>query len=291
MTPRDQLALIGGSGAHNLLRDRAQDVKRLGPVPTPFGLSGPLYRVRVRDSRFLFLPRHGEGGYEMAAPWVNYRANIYALKEQGVSRILAWSGPGAIDNSLQVGEYVVPHDLIDQTRGRESSFFKGTGLGFIRQHPVFCPELYDSAVVTFSRLGLAYRPQGVYVCTEGPRLETAAEIKVMRTWGGALVGMTIAPECFLARELEMCYLPICYVTNYAEGVRERPTRPGEVFAGLMAEAEREASDEAVSRFFEIAAMLFHTLPGEQRCPCGLSMERYRREGRVEDDWHTWIGRP
>jgi len=291
MTARDPFAVIGGSGAHTLLKAKAQHFKRLGPAPTPFGLSAPIYRVRLVEAHFLFLPRHGETGYEIAAPWVNYRANIYALKEHGVSRIMAWSGPGAIDNSLKIGEYLLPHDLIDETRGRESSFYKGTGLGFLRQHPVFCPEMHDAAVVAFSQLRLPYRPQGVYLCTQGPRLETAAEIRRYRDWKVQLVGMTLAPEVFLARELEICYHPICYVTNYAEGVKQREVRPGEVFEGLVEEAEREIIQQAVDRFLDIAASLSLALPKEQQCPCGLAMERYRREGRIGEDWHTWIGRP
>lgn len=145
VTAPDSLAVIGGSGAHELLRAEARNVMRLGPVSTPFGLSAPLYRVRLREAHFLFLPRHGETGYEIAAPWVNYRANIYTLKEQGITRIMAWSGPGAIARSLRPGQYVLPSDLIDHTQGREGSFFKGTGLGFIRQHPTFCPELREVA--------------------------------------------------------------------------------------------------------------------------------------------------
>lgn len=291
MRPHDTLAVIGGSGAHEVLRAQAQYLKRLGPVPTPFGLSAPFYRVRMREQHFLFLPRHGEGGYEVAAPWVNYRASIYALKEHGISRIMAWSGPGAIDLSLRAGDYVLPSDLIDQTRGRESSFYKGTGLGFIRQHPVFCPEMREAAGRALDGLDLDYRDFGTYVCTQGPRLETPAEIKAFRAWGADMVGMTLIPEAFLARELEVCYLAICYITNYAEGLRDRPARPGEAFEGLLEEAEREAAEEALARFIDIAAALDRTLPGERLCPCALTMERYRREGRVGDDWHAWIGKP
>lgn len=291
MTTHDDFAVIGGSGAHELLRAHAQHVNRLGPLATPFGLSASVFRVRLRDAHFLFLARHGETGYEIAAPWVNYRANIYALKEHGVSRIMAWSGPGAIDLSLRVGEYVLPHDLIDQTRGRETSFFRGTGLGFLRQHPVFCPELREAAGRALNGMRLTYRDFGVYLATQGPRLETPAEVELFRSWGADMVGMTVVPESFLARELEMCYLPICYITNYAEGVRESASRPGELFEGLLAKAEQEAVNEALSRFLEIGASLFHTIPKERLCPCALAMERYRRTGRVGDDWRTWIGKP
>jgi len=251
MSARDTFAVIGGSGAHQVLQKYAPNATRLDPIPTPFGLSGALYRFRIGSAHFLFLPRHGETGYEIAAPWVNYRANIYALKEQ----------------------------------------FKGTGLGFIRQHPVFCPEMHDAAVVTLSRLRVPYRPEGVYVCTEGPRLETRAEIRRYREWKTHLIGMTLAPECFLARELEMCYHPICYVTNYAEGVYQRQTQLGELFEGLLDGAEQAAVVEAVEHFPEIAAFVARALPEERACPCSLAMERYRREGRIGEDWHTWIGEP
>ena len=290
VTAPDSLAVIGGSGAHELLRAEARNVMRLGPVSTPFGLSAPLYRVRLREAHFLFLPRHGETGYEIAAPWVNYRANIYALKEQGITRIMAWSGPGAIARSLRPGQYVLPSDLIDHTQGREGSFFKGTGLGFIRQHPTFCPELREVAARALDGLRLSHRDFGTYVCTQGPRLETAAEIKMFRAWGADMVGMTLAPEAFLARELEMCYLPVCYITNYAEGVRELPSKPGELFEGLLEQAEGEAAAEAASRFFEIGAALFRLLPRERLCPCALAMERFRKAGRAGEDWHTWIGK-
>jgi len=286
-----RVAVIGGSGGHLVLAASQQLATRLGPVQTPFGESAPLYRIRKGDAHFLFLPRHGESGYQVAAPWVNYRANIYALREHEVSRILSWSGPGAIDTSLHVAQFVIPSDLVDATHGRESSFFKGTGLGFLRQAPVFCLEVREAIARALHLLRLDYRPYGVYLCTQGPRLETPAEIKVFRSQGADLVGMTLAPEAFLARELEMCYAPLCYVTNFAEGVYERDLRPGELFAGLISEAEREAVDQAVSRFVDIACLVARSLADERKCPCGMAMERYRREGRIQEDWHTWMGEP
>jgi len=283
------LAVIGGSGAHTLLQTHADSLVRHDPLSTPFGASAPIFQARLGGVRFLFLPRHGEKGYDIAAPWVNYRANIYALKEAGVTRVVSWSGPGAINPQLRVGQYVLPHDLVDFTQGRESTFYKRTGLGFIRQYPVFCPELSGGAGQALARLGLAYSDHGVYVCTQGPRLETPAEIRFFRGIGGDLVGMTLAPEAFLARELELCYLPVCYVTNYAEGVRPREARPGELFEGLLAQAERAAVDQALFRFLDIAVALARLPPVDRLCPCGLAMERYRREGRVGEDWHTWLG--
>ena len=163
--------------------------------------------------------------------------------------------------------------------------------GFIRMNEVFCPSLRAALADTLEELRIDFAPEGVYVCTEGPRLETRAEIRRYRQWKAHLVGMTLAPECFLARELEMFYRPICYVTNYAEGVYQRQARPGELFEGLLEDAEQAAVVEAVEHFPEIAAFLARALPEERECPCSLAMERYRREGRIEEDWHTWIGEP
>ena len=131
---------------------------------------------------------------------------------------------------------------------------------------------------------------GVYVCTEGPRLETPAEIRAYALLGGDLVGMTLAPEAFLARELEMCYAPLCYVTNFAEGVTDRPCRPEELFGGMLAPEERSAVDRCVSLFPELCRRALAALAALPRdCPCPRAMLRYRREGVLGDDWHTWMG--
>jgi len=103
--------------------------------------------------------------------------------------------------------------------------------------------------------------------------------------------MTLAPEAFLARELEMCYHPICCVTHYAEGVKQRTIAPGELLEGAVEQAERDATAEAIARWFELAGTLFRTLPDDHQCPCGLTMESDRRECRIGEDWHAWIGKP
>ena len=289
--PRETFAVIGGQGAQRLMRENAQYFKRLGPAPTPFGLSAPVYRVRMSEAHFLFMPRHGEAGEEVAAPWVNYRANIHALKEQGVSRVMAWSAPAAVNVALSVGQYVLPHDLIDDTRGREPSFFKGTGLGLLRQRPVFCEEMRAAAESVLHMLSIRYQPHGTYVCLPGPRLETPAEVKRMRSWGADMAGMTLAPEAFLARELELCYLPLCCIGRYAEGMKEREGTPGRVLENVQEEAEREAVEQSLAFMLDIVARVSRAAPDEPRCGCGKTMEQYRKEGRIGDDWHTWIGRP
>ena len=281
------VAIIAGSRGF-LALEKLKDAEKLDPIQTPFGPSASLHRVRVRGADVFYLSRHGETGYCVSAPFVNYQANIWALKEMGVRRIVAWSGPGAIDPAIPIGDILVPRDIIDETRGRRSTFFENLGIGFIRQNPTFCPELSEKlrSAVT-SRQGHC-RTHDVYVCTQGPRLETAAEIRKFASYGATLVGMTLVPEAFLARELEMCYCPVCYVTNYAEGIVERPYEPGKLFEGLLSDEEKCVVDRAVEVIPEIALEALLQCGSEPECRCGLAMERYRRRGDIGDDWHTWI---
>lgn len=286
--PTDRFAVIAGSQGFRAVQSLGADARLLEPIPTPFGESAPVHETLVDGVEVYFLSRHGEAGYSITAPFVNYRANIWALKELRVTRIVAWSGPGAIDPSIPIGDILVPGDLIDETKGRDYTFFESLGIGFIRQNPVFCPDLSAALRREIeTRLGHC-RTGDVYVCTQGPRLETPAEIRKFGAYGGTLVGMTLVPEAFLAKELEMCYCPVCYITNYAEGVVERSYQPGVLFEGLLSEDEKTRVDQAVEMLPRIAVSALVASRDVHACACGLSMERYRRSGRVEDDWHKWI---
>jgi len=292
-------AVIGGSQAFRFLAD---DSKRegIGERDTPFGKSQPIFLFERPGGSFLFLSRHGEKGYSIAASFVNYRANIYALKDLGVRQIVSWSGPGAISTNYKIGQLVVVDDIIDETRRRPSTFYEHGGLGFIRQNPVFCPSVRNLLAQALSDLKLDFSVGGTYVCTEGPRLETPAEIRKFRLCGADLVGMTLAPEVFLAKELEMCYAALCYVTNYAEGMKEAEFEPGVLFEGLAGEDERRAVEATVGNFPKIvealARLAAEGLAGKNRasgespeCKCSRAMQRYRDRGDIGDDWRKWIG--
>jgi 5'-methylthioadenosine phosphorylase len=268
-------------------------------VRTPYGLSNPVHLCEKAGFRFLFLSRHGETGYGRTAPYVNYRANIYAAKSLGVTRIVAWTGPGAIARKFRPGDLVLPDDLLDFTRNRPSTFYEGKGIGFLRQHPVFCEPLRkalrDAAYrgealrssAKRSEVGLHFG--AIYACTEGPRLETPAEIRFLARAGADLVGMTLCPEAFLARELEICYAPVAYVTNYAEGVRKMPYRPGALFEGMLPPGEEAAVEAAKNAIPGIAIAAARAVAGEERdCPCAVSMERYRKRGVIGPDFRGWV---
>jgi 5'-methylthioadenosine phosphorylase len=254
-------------------------------VRTPYGFSNPVHLYEKDGFPFLFLSRHGERGYEVAAPYVNYRANVYAAKLLGVTRIIAWTGPGAISRRFLPGDLVLPDDLIDFTRARPATFYEGKGIGFLRQHPVFCEDLRNvlrrapRVVGGHGRL----RDGATYVCTEGPRLETPAEIRFFAEAGADLVGMTLCPEAFLARELEICYAPVAYVTNYAEGVRRMPYRRGVLFEGMLPLPDTHAVEAAKNRIPTLAIAAARAL--------AVSMERYRKKGLIGADFREWVAPP
>lgn len=288
---KESLAVIGGSGAYHLLSgNELGEEKECVTLNTPFGTSAPIHRFGSGARSFLFLSRHGEKDYSITAPFVNYRANIYALKECGVERIISWSGPGIISMAFCPGDFVVPHDIIDETRKREATFYKNKGIGFIRQNTPFCPQIHETLCDTLHGAGLPHHTEGVYACTEGPRLESPAEIRKLKFIGADLVGMTLAPEAFLARELEMCYAALCYLTNYAEGVVTREFKEGELFEGMQTREERLGVEESIRRFPKILFSCFdHLKKHERDCHCKNAMLRYKNKGMIGDDWHTWGG--
>jgi len=285
-----KVLVIGGSGAYTLNKGAFGKVVGKTVVETPFGLSSPFYEIEHPEGfRFLFLSRHGEKDYDVTAPFVNYRANVYGAKELGVERIVAWTGPGSLREEFRPGEFVVPTDLIDLTKGRKETFFENGGLGFVRQSPVFCPQVEKALKESLKEMGVTFHEGATYCCTQGPRLETPAEIKAMKRLGADLVGMTLIPEVFLAKELEMCYGAVCYVTNYAEGIKEFAFREGVLFEGMLPEEDKRAVEKAVAAFPELVKRIVAKLNGTERsCPCCKLMERYRRKGKAGENWREWI---
>lgn len=286
-----KLAIIGGSGAHKILARGALGAspEKVTPKKTPFGKAPDLWKYDFGGMDVLFLPRHGKDGYQIAAPFINYRANIWALKELGVERIISWSGPGVINPEFEVGAYAVPDDIIDQTRNRPTTFFEKGGLGFIRMSDPFCPDLRHSLIYSMSALDHVFYEKSVYCCTEGPRLETPAEIRLYHSYGADLVGMTLVPEAFLAREMEMCYASLCYLTNFAEGIAPRKFESGALFEGMATEEEMSAADRAAEQMPEIILGALRVASDHPRdCECKNAMLRYKKRGNITEDWRTWI---
>ncbi len=214
---KTELAIIGGTGFEKLLSD-ANPLK----IKTPYGLVKSLFVGEIAEHRAIFLSRHGLD-HSVPPHMVNYRANIYALYKIGVERIVATNVVGAIDKDIHPGDVVVPHDFIDFTKHRCSTFYDEAPVTHVDVSQPYCQEIRRLLIDTAKKNGLNVWDHGVLVCTEGPRYETPAEIEMFRQAGCDVVGMTAFPEVVLARELELCYASICYVSNRAAGMQERLT--------------------------------------------------------------------
>lgn len=207
--------IFGGTAAYHLKLPEHASVGERRIIATPYGDSSPFIHLTANDHSAWFSSRHGEDGLQRTAAFVNHRANLWAARELGATAILSWNGVGAIAPGLAVNQMVVPDDLLDMTRARVASFQAADMLTPSGQP--FAGELRQRLVAASESLGFVCATHGTYVCTEGPRLETAAEI-AMYGWGGvSVVGMTLSPEVWLAAELGIPYASLCVVTNMATG--------------------------------------------------------------------------
>jgi 5'-methylthioadenosine phosphorylase len=145
---------------------------------------------------------------------VNYRANIYALKSLGVERILSVTACGSLREDYEPGDIVVPDQLVDLTKDRSRTFFEGGLVVHVSVANPFCPSFSEDIGDAVRQTDAKFHPSGTYVAIEGPRFSTRAESNVYRSWGMSIIGMTAAPEAFLAREAEMCYAAMAHVTDY-----------------------------------------------------------------------------
>lgn len=207
-----RIGVIGGSGLYDM--PELMDVEQRR-VDTPFGPPSDALRIgTLAGQRVVFLPRHGRG-HILTPSEVPYRANIYALKALGVEQVISVSACGSLREDFAPGHVVIPDQLIDFTRGkRAASFFEEGLVAHVSAADPFCAELSAVLADAIEAAGGVVHRGGTYVTIEGPRFSTRAESGLFRTWGAGIIGMTTAPEAFLAREAEMCYAVMAHVTDY-----------------------------------------------------------------------------
>jgi 5'-methylthioinosine phosphorylase len=228
-----RLAVIGGSGFASL---RGLEVLGQEKPDTPYGpASAPVNRGLLGRAELLFLPRHGVG-HNIPPHRIDYRANIWALKACGADRVVGLAAAGGIGSDFGPGILVVPDQIIDYTYGRGHSFHdveEGDFLHVDFTRP-YCEELRQALLGAGNELGLGLVDGGTYGVTQGPRLETAAEVVRLERDGCDLVGMTGMPEAALARELGLCYACLAFVVNWAAGKSEGEIRMEEIAANIAA---------------------------------------------------------
>ncbi|MHB1144539.1 MAG: S-methyl-5'-thioinosine phosphorylase [Thiobacillus sp.] len=210
------LGIIGGTGLTKLAN---LEITHRQVARTPYGEpSGALTFGRICGQDVIFLARHGYG-HTIPPHEVNYRANLWALKEHGVDRVVSVATVGGIHPGLIPGTLVIPDQIIDYTHGRDTTYLAGgdkpvTHLDFTFP---YCDAMRAALLQAAARAGISLRDGGVYGAVQGPRLETAAEINRMERDGADMVGMTGMPEAYLARELALCYATVGAVVNHAAG--------------------------------------------------------------------------
>lgn len=284
------MACIAGEEVHRQWQTGHISGKPLGVRQTPFGNSGEVFLVEADGASYYLLSRYSTAPTKTAPHRINYLANLYALKELGVRGILAWGSGGAITHSIAVGDIVILSDLIDQTYLRPSTFFSDSPLGFLRQFPVFCPHLRKLLAEVLQEMKLVHHGTGTAAITEGPRLETPAEIRHLASIGAEVVTHTFAPEVFLARELQMCYAAVCYVVNPAEtGSREQPLVGGGLFGFLPPHSHRDRLAGVVSSMSQIVSNVTQAIEDTHSpCECLDPMSRMIEQYDLPDDWKQWF---
>ena len=211
MKDEAKIGVIGGSGVYEM--EKLTDTK-LVRISTPFGEpSDDILLGNIGDRRVAFVPRHGRGHRFFPAE-VNYRANIYALKQLGVEHLLAFSAVGSMKEEYEPRHIVIPDQLFDRTKDRPSTFFGDGIVVHVGFADPYCPNLSGVMHQTCKDLGITSHLGGTYVCINGPQFSTRAESRIYRQWGVDVIGMTNLQEAKLAREAEICFTCVALVTDY-----------------------------------------------------------------------------
>ncbi len=249
-----EIGIIGGTGVYN--PELLQNPKEI-EVSTPFGKPSDLITIGTFEGRRIaFLPRHGRK-HTIPPHKINYRANIWAMKELGVKRIIAPAAVGSLREELKPGDIVIPNQFIDKTHSRDSSFYDGGKVCHISVADAFCPELSDTIFNSGRKLGLAIHKNGVCIVIQGPRFSTRAESNLFRSWGADIINMTIVPECVLAREAQICYATFATITDY-DAFTDKAVKLTDVVSVLKGNSEKTQ---------KLFREIIPNIPKESKCGC------------------------
>ena len=230
-------------------------------VGTPYGIASSISILEIGGKGVAFLPRHSVH-HTLPPHKINYRGNLYGLHKLGVERILAIHAVGAINTQLKKGDLVVPKDFIDFASKRESTFYDESPVIHIDLSEPYCPEIRKALTDVLQEKGFTPLPDSVYACTEGPRYETSAEVRMLRSLGADVVGMTSSTEAILARELEVCYASLCFVSNIAAGIENR----------VSTNKIQEVARKTVPIIEEVLSGALNRLPTNRDCVCAHALE-------------------
>ncbi len=250
-------AIIGGTGVYDAF-DQAQSKTIL----TAYG-EVAYDLITTGDVEIVFLARHGKN-HGVPPHKINYRANMMALKMLEVDEIYATCAVGSMNDAFEPGSVVLITDFLDFTKNRVQTFFDGDDaqVAHVEMTDPYCMALRKRFSDAATDFGIDYKGEAVYVCTEGPRFETAAEIRMFRKLGSDVVGMTNVPECVLAKELGLCYSAVGVITNWCTGIQ------GKAIEGHQIDASMEKNKVKLTQLF---VKLLKSSESERNCRCDQSL--------------------
>ncbi|HLY65423.1 MAG TPA: S-methyl-5'-thioadenosine phosphorylase [Chloroflexota bacterium] len=256
-----EIGIFGGSGFYSFLED-TQEVR----VETPYGPPSDKFTIgEIAGRKVAFLPRHGRE-HQIPAHMVNYRANIYAMRELGVTRILGPCAVGSLQPNVPRESFVICDQFVDRTYGRKDTFYDGPVTTHISTADPYCPELRRIMYDTCRDRSIEVRAEGTVVVIQGPRFSTRSESKWFSSQGWEVINMTQYPEVTLARELEMCYVNVSLVTDYDVGIEGQmdlpPVTAGEIIRILNANN---------ARLKDVIFDVVPKIPTERTCPCATAL--------------------
>lgn len=249
-----EIGIIGGTGFYDpRLLENVKEVK----MRTPYGPPSDSIAIgELKGRRVAFLPRHSRK-HTIRPTDVNSRANIFALKKLSVQRIIASSTVGSLKEEFKPGDVVLIDQFIDRTTRREESFYTKGQICHVSVADPMCPELRQTLRKAAEKLQIGVHSFGTYVCIEGPRFSTKAESRMFKMWGADVVGMTLVPECVLAREAEICYSSISMVTDY-DVWKDEP---------VSVEVVKRTVKNNVEKVRRIIAETIPNIPEKRECEC------------------------
>jgi 5'-methylthioadenosine phosphorylase len=262
------MAIIGGTGFYKFF-EHSEDIE----LDTPYGKpSAPVSIAEVAGRRVAFIPRHGRN-HDFLPHEVPYRANLWALKELGVGQVLGFNTVGSLQREYRKGDLVLVDQFVDRTRGRADTYFSGNMAAHISSAHPYCERMRKSAAKALADVGSTVRESGTVVVIQGPRFSTAAESRWFSAQGWHIVNMTQYPEVVLARELELCYANLSYITDY-------DVAAAEIVGDEKAEAVShhgvlKAFNADLDRVLGVVRTLVAALPQDPECGCRSALTEAR----------------
>jgi len=261
------IGVFGGSGFYSFL----EDIKEIS-IETPYGPpSDKIALAAMKDKRVAFLPRHGKD-HSLPPHKINYRANIYAMKKLGVTRILGPCASGSLKPEIKPGDFVICDQFVNRTWGRKDTFYDGPITTHIGGAEPYCSELRSIAIEKARENQLPVHEKGTIVVIQGPRFSTKAESREFSQHGWDVVNMTQYPEAILARELGICYANITLVTDYDVGLEENPD-----IKPVSHEMVIKVFNENIDKLKELLYNIIADIPEQRHCSCEEEMKSARMQ--------------